>query len=73
MAITISELSQLIVKRICTRAMEEPDPVDYFSRATARALMLQERAKISGDLEGELLEFGREFGLLVQGVERQIL
>jgi hypothetical protein len=53
--------------------MEEPDPVDYFSRATARALMLQERAKISGDLEGELLEFGREFGLLVQGVERQIL
>jgi hypothetical protein len=68
---THTELAKLITRRIITRAQEEPDPAAYFGRAVARAVFLKERAEISGDLEGELLEFGREFGLLVQGVEKR--
>jgi hypothetical protein len=67
---TVAELSRIISERIQVRAMEEPDPVAYFSRAVARAMMLPERANISGDPLAELLEFGREFGLLVQGIEK---
>jgi predicted hydrocarbon binding protein len=64
---TCAELSQLIVRRIITRAQEEKDPVDYFSRAAARVMVLQQYPV--EEMEGRLLEFGREFGLLVQGVE----
>ena len=68
---TRAELAQLITKRIIVRAQEEENPALYFGRAVARAVFLVERAKLSGDPEGELLEFGREFGLLVQGVEKR--
>ena len=68
---TVQDLAQLITRRTIARAQEEPDPVAYFSRAVVRLTFLDNRARISGDLEGELLEFGREFGLLVQGVEKR--
>jgi hypothetical protein len=69
---TCAELATIITKRIITRAQEEPDPVAYFSRAVARAVYLVKRAEVSGhSIQAELLEFGREFGLLVQGIEKQ--
>jgi hypothetical protein len=73
MTVSVTELAQLIVRRIITRAQEEPDPVDYFSRAAARIMMLEERAAAfhGGDMEAALIEAGREFGLLVQGVEKR--
>ena len=61
---TCAELSQLIVQRVMSRAQEEPDPVDYLARACARLLMLGERAKLSGDIEHELIRFGFEWGIL---------
>jgi hypothetical protein len=68
---TTEEFAQLLAKRIIKRALEEENPVAYFGRAVARACFLSERAKITNDPEGELLEFGREFGLLAQGVEKR--
>jgi hypothetical protein len=68
---TVTDLAQLITRRIITRALEEPNPVEYFARAVARMTFLEDRARISGNPEAELLEFGREFGLLVQGIEKQ--
>jgi hypothetical protein len=67
--VTCAELAKLITRRVITRAQEEPDPIDYFSRAVARAYVLQFCP--SGKLEAALLEFGREFGLLVQGIEKE--
>jgi hypothetical protein len=63
---TCAELSQLIVRRIITRAQQEPDPVAYFSRAAARVMAL-EHAPIN-EMESELIKFGHEFGLLAPEV-----
>lgn len=65
---TCSELARIITRRIVVRAQEEPDPVAYFSRAMARAVMLQ-CLPVEEQLSA-LLQFGREFGLLVQGIEK---
>ena len=57
------------------RAHEEADPVAYFCRAIAEIQIL-ERCAASGlippdRIEHELLQYGRKFGLLVQGIERE--
>ena len=66
---TCAELAKIITRRIITRSLEEPNPVEYFSKAVARALRIE--AGPVEEMERELLEFGREFGLLVQGIEKE--
>jgi hypothetical protein len=73
---TVKDLAQLITRRIIARAQEEPDPKEYFSRAIA-AMQILEHCAVKGLIppgrfEHELLQFGRKFGLLVQGVEKEL-
>jgi hypothetical protein len=64
--VTCLELARLIARR----AIDQPDPVEYFSRAIARVHFIPERAAISGDVEAEVVKFLAEFGLLAPEVER---
>ena len=71
---TCAQLARIISQRVCTRALEEPDPMEYFCRAIAEIQIL-ERWAASGiippdKIEHELLQYGRKFGLLVQGIEK---
>jgi hypothetical protein len=68
---TCAALAQLITRRIIARAQEEQDPIAYFSRAAARVMVLSQYPV--EEMEDRLLEFGREFGLLLQGIDKQIL
>jgi hypothetical protein len=67
---TCTELAQLITRRVFARAQEEPDPEAYVVRAFARVMELQQHCPIE-HMESALLEFGRDFGLLVQGIEKE--
>jgi hypothetical protein len=67
---TGKELATLITRRVITRAQEEPDPVDFVVRAVAHVTAITQHCPVE-KMEDALIEFGREFGLLVQGVEKE--
>ena len=66
---TGAELAQLITRRVIVRSREEPDPQEFIVRAIVRVMMIQQDCPVER-MESELIEFGREYGLLVQGVEK---
>ena len=63
------ELCELITRRVILRSREEPDPASFIARAVAHVMVIQQHCPVE-KMEDALIEFGREFGVLVQGVEK---
>ncbi|MGA6988640.1 MAG: hypothetical protein WBZ01_21490 [Terriglobales bacterium] len=69
--LTYGELIKIITRRAIVRSYEEPVPMMFLGSVIARVTFLRERAAITGrSIEAELVEMGRELGLLVMGVEK---
>ena len=66
---TPGELCQLITRRVIVRSREESDPQEFIVQVLARLRVLQEHCPVER-MEAELIEVGRQYGLLAQGVEK---